>query len=175
MKYAAAILMALALAGTGWAIVAATRPMPGGAPAADASPELNQQLKSCDGELLHLRGLEKTLGQVNRLTGSTQPPPAMLALYAGQPQTSAADKQDQSAKPKQAVKHNVSLVYISSDLQKVVIDGKLLGAGDMLPGVGRLIEITQEQVVVEQRGHRRVLKLPKPHVLGVASNSTNVR
>lgn len=169
MKYSASILTALALAGIGWAIVSATRPMPGGVLASDISPALSQQLKASDGEVLHLRRLEKTLDQVNRLKDSTQAPAAMLALYSSQPQTSAMDGRNQPVKPE------ISLVYISPDLQKVVINGRLLGTGDTLPDGGRLISITQEQIVVERNGHRKALRLPKPHVLGMEPSAKNAR
>lgn len=169
MKYAAAILTALALVGTGWAIVVATRPIPAIAPASDVSPELNQQLKSSEAELLHLRGLAGTLDQINRLTLTARQPTAVLALHDSQTRTSATGKVTPPAKP------DISLVYVSPDLQKVVINGKLLGAGDRLPGGGRLISITQERVVFDRQGRRAVLQLPKPHVLGIESNSSNVR
>ncbi len=167
MKYAAAILTTLALAATGWAIVAATRPMPFIVPSSGASPELNQQLQSSEVEIRHLKGLDNTLDQVDRLTVSTQAPAAMLALYSGPHKTSAVEGQNPPARTV------VSLVYISPDLQKVVIDGMLLGIGDMLPDGGTLTSITQEQIVIKRGNQRTVLRLPEPHVLGLAPKSTN--
>ncbi|MBU0594591.1 MAG: hypothetical protein KKH74_12770 [Gammaproteobacteria bacterium] len=166
-KYAAAILTMLALAGTGWAIVVVTRPMPLMSLPSGAAPELNQQLQASEREISHLQGLDATLSQVDSLTTSTQAPAAMLALYSSQHKTSATAGQNQSAKI------DISLVYISPDLQKVVINGMLLGIGDILPDGGTLTSITQEQIVIKQGGHRTVLRLPEPHVLGMAPNPTN--
>lgn len=169
MKYAAAILTALALVGTGWAIVAISRPLPVAAPVSDTSPELGKLLESSNDEARHLSRLDKTLDQINRLTLAAQAPAAMLALHDSQAKISAKDGQNQPAKP------DISLVYVSSDLQKVVINGKLLGAGDVLPGGGRLISITQERIVFERRGRRASMRLPTPNVFGVDSNSSKVR
>lgn len=168
MKFAAAILTVLALLGTGWVIVAVSRPMPAMPPTAGVSPELSQQLKTGEAELQHLRALDKTLDQINRLALAARPAAAVLALHDSKAQDAALGKG--SAQPADPV---ISLVYVSTDLKKVVIDGKLLGAGDQLPGGGRLISITQERIEYERKGRRATMRLPKPDVLGSAPNPGN--
>lgn len=170
MKYAAAILTVLALAGTAWAVVAATRPVPGGVPAPGAAAELNQQLKVCDGEVLHLRGLDKTIDKVDRLTIASQPQAAMLAVYDSKTQASALAR---SKSGHQADKPVISLVYVSPDLQKVVINGSLLGVGDKMPGGGRLVAIAQDRIKYVLKGKSQALLVPEPHVLGMAAAPKN--
>lgn len=164
MKYAAAILAVLALAGTCWAVVAVIRPIPVKVQDSDTLSSLNQRFKLVDREELHLNVLEGTLNQVNQLSDSRQASPAVLALYASQSQAAVASKSNGPAKP------DISLVYVSPDLQKVVINGKLYGTGDKLPHGGHLIAISQERIVIMQHGHRKVLPIPKAHALGIATN-----
>ena len=164
MKYAAAILTVLALAGTCWAVVAVMRPIQASVQDSDTLSSLNQRLKSVDREVHHLNELEGTLDQVNRLSNSRQSSPVVLALYASQSQIAVASKSTQPIKP------DISLVYVSPNLQKVVINGRLYGTGDRLPNGGRLIAISQERIVIVRHGHRKVLPIPKTHVLGMASN-----
>ena len=169
IKNSAALLTALAIAGIFWAVVVVARHMPDASSLdSDARPVLNQKLMSTVREKGHLNALEKTLDLVNGLRYSGLPTSQVLAVNTDQPGATVAGK------AVQPVKTSISLVYISPDMQKVVINGKMFGTGDTLPSGGRLISITDKSIVIMQHGSRKVVPLAKPQALGIASNSTDL-
>lgn len=170
IKNSAALLTALAMAGIFWAIVVVARHLPDASPPdSDARPVLNQKLMSTVREEGHLNALEKTLDLVNGLRYSGLPKSQVLAVNTDQPGATTV-----AGKAVQPVKTSISLVYISPDMQKVVINGKMFGTGDTLPSGGRLISITDKSIVIMQHGRRKVVLLAKPQALGIASNSTDL-
>lgn len=60
----------------------------------------------------------------------------------------------------------ISMIYISSNMQKAVISGHSYEVGDRLPNGGKILEISLDQVVYELGKRRQVMKAPQSQVLG---------
>jgi hypothetical protein len=187
-KYAAALLMVIAVFALGWAIVTTTRSAQiiGGLKSGTTAP--GAQPKAREDALRHVRLLDQALTQIDGLRlGSTPVPSAPLAQAAppaptappapAQP-TRATDGQgakEASNVPRPLPPSVISLVYISPTMQVAVIDGEMFGVGDTLPERGRVVEIGHDRIVVEARdGRRTTLSIPE-QVLGTVSKSTTRR
>ena len=67
----------------------------------------------------------------------------------------------------------ISVIFLSSDMKMVVINGRTLGQGDRLENDGRIAEIDMDSIVYELAGKRHVLKAPRQQVLGSAMKSAD--
>ncbi|MFZ6818304.1 hypothetical protein [Undibacterium sp. Ji22W] len=60
----------------------------------------------------------------------------------------------------------ISMIYVSSSMQKAVISGQSYEVGDHLPNGGKIVEISLDQVVYELGKRRLTMKAPKSQILG---------
>lgn len=174
-KYSALLMMMVGLAGLVWASMLGLRMAFAAAPALSVASPKSVAAKDGDEALQRLRGLDQVLAQIDRLKQpAPQGTPGPLAQAAALPPSQSAGAQDLIAQQKMAKKESkpvreaplVSLVYLSSDMQKAVIDGHLYAAGDRLPDGARLMDISMEQVVLDLNGRRQVLPLARSQVIG---------
>lgn len=77
------------------------------------------------------------------------------ALLSGKPSISIAPKTP-----------TISMIYISTNMQRAVVDGKSYSLGDRLPNGATIKEIAIDQLVLDMKGRRQILKAPKSNVLG---------
>jgi hypothetical protein len=170
-RYTALLLLIAGLAGLAWASILTIR-MISSRPPALAVASTNRA-PATDGEksLQRLHGLSQLLAQIDHLK---QLPPQVAALPLALPINAPVDSSAQignqnlikksiKAMPKTPV---ISMVYLSSDMERAVINGQLYKTGDQLPGGGRLVDISMKQVVINVRGRRQVVQVPSSQVLG---------
>lgn len=174
-KYSALLLMIASLVGLAWAGVLALRVILTPAPNLLSASAPIVSTKDSDTALQRLRRIDQVLGQIDQLpkpvvgghVGPVVQAPALAIAPANQ---SALLGKGQVLTPKQAAmiteRPVVSLVYLSTDMRRAVIDGHLYSTGDLVPGGGHLIEIGLNQLVIDVKGRRRVVKVPLGQVLG---------
>ncbi len=170
MKYLAVLLnlTALLVLGAVTMLVARPQSQPQTRPMVteSAAPPADNAASSA---ITRLRELENTLGQLNRLASSAALPGAPLALGVEPPPApvAAAPSVARTA-PQPEAEPAVSLIYLSQDMRRAVINGDMVGVGDRLSNGMRVVSIDAERVVVESRGRRTSLQaLPTRPVGGV--------
>lgn len=169
-KYLAAVLSMVALAVLAVVLVAAVRPAPAARqPIAPAAPDLS----AATGQTLEkLKRLEAALATIKRLGSGGVTVAAPLALGVEAPATTsaaAAGRQSgtgSTAAPAAPAAPVVSLIYLSSEMTRAVINGQMVTVGDTLPGSARVVAIDADRVVIETKGRRRILHVDKPRVVG---------
>jgi len=149
------LLVGLVLAGIGiwvWKMPHAV----GGLPP-EAAP-IQAQVASVDRSTRAIQSLTAALAEWN----ANAPSGKTVALIAEAPRTKKAqphEKTQVAAKleqPKPA--HQVNMIYLSSTMQRAIVDGHYLGPGDSLPDGTKVVAIQKGQVVLRQKGHREVVK-----------------
>jgi hypothetical protein len=171
-RYTALLLTAVSMAGLAWASVLTIRMAM--APASVLSVPGPKSIPAKDGEdaLQRLRGLNQVLGQIDRLQQLPEQfiagPIALAPLAAtSNPALQLAQQKQVKKEPSAVIERPViSLVYLSSDMQRAVINGNLYANGDLLPDGGRLADIGMSQVVIDVGGRRQVLQVPRNQVMG---------
>lgn len=61
---------------------------------------------------------------------------------------------------------SISMIYISSNMKRAVIDGASYSVGDQLPDGSTVKDIEIDQLVLDMKGRTKILKAPKSKVLG---------
>lgn len=161
-KYTALLLMIASLAGLVWASVLSIRMALAPAPALLA-PE-SKNIPAIDGEeaLQRLDRLDLVLGQIDRLK---QFPPQVAAGPLAQPAALPVSTTAQNALQENEAPV-ISLVYLSPDMQRAVINGNLYATGDLLPDGSRLADISMDQITTDIGGRRKVWQVPRNQVMG---------
>ena len=156
MKYLALSGLLVAAIVLGLGVWLATRPVQ---PAMPETPAGNRQISgdpaALGREILQVSQLEKSLARIEsrafaqreegHLIAFAKPrviDPALLA---------AAAKKDGKAKPRHA---RVSLLYTGQGFNRAVVDGKYVRQGDRLPNGGRVLNISENSVLIRS-GHKR--------------------
>lgn len=174
-RYTALLLTIVSLAGLTWAGMLTIRTALAPAPYLSVPRPASMRTKDGDEALQRMRVLDQVLGQIDRMKplptlAATGPiaQPAVLPLNATANSTTQIAQQ-KSAKPAPLAEIEasaISLVYLSTDMQRAVINGNLYANGDLLPDGGRLLDIGMNQVVIEVGGRRKVLQVPRTPLMG---------
>jgi hypothetical protein len=61
---------------------------------------------------------------------------------------------------------NISMIYISSNMKRVVVDGTSYSVGEQLPDGSMIKDIAIDQIVLDVKGRKKIMKAPKSRVLG---------
>lgn len=167
-KYMTLLLTVLSFAGLAWAGMLAMRIALAPAVPVSLAQAVNLPAQDRAAALHHLHRLDAVLQQIDRL-GLLAPQAAVGPIA----QVPASAPLAQGGLPRATLKSRpamalpvFSMVYLSSDMQRVVVNGSLYEVGDLLPGGGRLAEIGMNQVVIKFGHRRQVVILPKNQVLG---------
>lgn len=187
-KYAALLLMVASLAGIGWAGVLALRlalapasaliaPRVASLPTKDGE-DAQQQLRRINQVLSRVESIKRQL-PLMAIAPLAQAAPVSLASMdktteLGAKKASARIATAAAAPPAPVI----SMVYVSSDMRRAVIDGKIYAIGDVLPGGGSLMAVSLNEVVIDVKGRRTVVQVPRSRVSGstlksVAENRNN--
>lgn len=162
-KFAAALLTMLAIAGVIWVAVVYTRSVTRPALALSPPVAANPQAKAADDAMRRLRVLDQTLTEIDGLRFAQTT--IAVAPLAASPKVSVAAAPGTTQKVA-AASPVISLLYLSPSMQRVVIDGTILGVGDTLPGGGRVVDIGPDEVVLSRGNGVETLKVPKARVVG---------
>lgn len=170
-KYMTLLLSILSLAGLLWASAISIRMLSMPSPAMPLAQAASMP-RDRDAALQRLRGLDQVLLQIDRLallapqTGAFAGPlaqaPESLQHPALQPGLQKSAARPGAASPLPVF----SMIYLSSDMERVVVNGNLYEVGDLLPGGARLVDIGMHQVVIDVGHRRQVVQLPKNQILG---------
>lgn len=179
MKKYAALLMTVAIAaGLTWAAMLTLRlglrPLTASSALTPATPhakegdEALQRLRKIDQVLTKIDDLRPLVAQV-AVSPLAQPVPAPLVPLAAPPAaatqgTSGAQPQAGMAAAAPVAAPVISMVYLSTDMQRAVINGKLYGNGDLMLDGGRVKSISLTEVVIDYKGKPKVLKVPRSQV-----------
>ncbi|WP_334189537.1 hypothetical protein [Noviherbaspirillum sp.] len=166
IKYLAILLNLAALLVLGAVAVLVARPQAQPRPmiAEPAAPAADSATSAA---MARLRDLEDAFGRLNRLASSNAFATAPLAIGVEPPPAIAASSTARAA-PQPEAEPAVSLIYLSQDMRKAVVNGDLVGVGDELSNGMRVVSIDAERVVLESRGRRTTLQaLPTRPVGGV--------
>ena len=177
-KYAALLMMIAIVAGLTWAVMLTLRMGLRPATASSAvgpailhakeGEEALQRLRRIDQVLTKIDDLRPLVGQV-AVAPLAQPAPVALASLNPTPAQSAQGTQ-QAGKPGSAAAPAVlpapviSMVYVSTNMQRAVINGKLYGSGDLMLDGARVKTISLNEVVIDYKGKLKVLKVPRSQV-----------
>lgn len=174
-KYAALLLMVASLAGLAWAGVLALRMAVGLAPALSVPRVASAPNKDGDDAQQQLRRVNQALSRIERFKRQL-PLMAVAPLAQAAPAPLAALDKTPGPGAKQALARTgaavappapvISMVYLSSDMRRAVIDGKLYAIGDALPGGGSLMAISLNEVVIDVKGRRTAVQVPRSRVSG---------
>lgn len=174
-KYSALLLIIASLVGLAWAGVLALRVILTPSPTLSSTSAPTVSTKDSDTAMQRLRRIDQVLGQIDQLpklvmenhVGPFAQAPALAlaptnqwAILGKRPALTAKQPAMITERPV------VSLVYLSTDMRRAVIDGHLYSTGDLVPGGGHLIEIGLNQLVIDVKGRHRVLKVPLGQVVG---------
>ena len=180
-KYAALLMVGAIVAGLTWATMLTLRM---GLRPANLSPaQVPANLHGKEGEeaLQRLRRIDQVLTKIDDLrplVGQTavaplaQPTPVSLATLnptaaqGVQGSQRQAEKSGSAAAPTVPVAPDISMVYLSTNMQRAVINGKLYGSGDLMLDGGRVKTISLNEVVIDYKGKQKVLKVPHSQVSG---------
>jgi hypothetical protein len=179
-KYAALIFLVVSLTALVWGAVLTMRsamvplqPLPVSAGSASSSMDGNlvlAQLRRASQLLARLDALppSSAAGVAGPLAQNSSTPVAKAPLFvAGKAAASATA-------PAKEPKTTISMIYVSSDMQRAVINGQLYARGDVMPGGGRLTSISLKEVVIEsEKGQRTVVKAPQSQMAGATPTPVN--
>lgn len=177
-KYAALLMMVVIVAGLTWATMLTLhmglRPSilsPASGPASlhvKEGEEALQRLRRIDQVLTKIDDLRPLVGQtaVAPLAQPTSVALATLNPTAEQGSQHSAGKSGSTAAPAVPVAPEISMVYLSTNMQRAVINGKLYGNGDLILDGGRVKTISLNEVVIDYKGEQKVLKVPRSQVSG---------
>jgi type II secretory pathway component PulC len=60
----------------------------------------------------------------------------------------------------------ISMIYVSNNMSRVVINGNTYSVGDRLPGGANLVEINLDSIITENKGRRQKIKAPQSSIVG---------
>lgn len=60
----------------------------------------------------------------------------------------------------------ISMIYVSNNMARVVMNGNTYSVGDRLPGGANLVEINLDSITTETKGRRQKIKAPQTAVVG---------
>ncbi len=181
-KYAALMLSLAGMAALVWAgmltmrsaMAPIARPMlataPVAPPFADGNLEL-AQLRRADQLLANLEAMGPASMALRGgpLAQAAAAAPTLLPLQSGARKASGPVSASVDKAPP-----TISMIYLSSDMQRAVINGQIYARGDALPGGGRLTSISLKEVVIESKsGQRTILKAPQSQVAGNTPTPVN--
>ena len=184
IKNSSALFTVLAIIGIVWAITVVVRHSTHfHVQDSNVQSVSNQKLIAAVRQQNHLQQLDQTLDLINEMGNKSHTPLKVLSVNIDRSTTSlmgdklpAADDTTQQA---QIASPTISLVYISSTMKKVGINGNLYSIDDKLPDGGRIISITEQSIGIMQHGRREVMLLTKPHPFvttdGVNANNTDLQ
>lgn len=166
IKYGAALLMVLALAGVAWAVSIYVRAANVHArPVTPPALVSSAPIKAVDDALRQVRGLDEMLARVEGpRVANNQVVYGPLAVPA------KAVVQGAQVAALKAPPPVISLVYTSSQMKRVVIDGQMLGVGDRTASGARVIDIGADEIVLDKAGRRETLAVPKGQRIGWVSS-----
>jgi hypothetical protein len=169
-KYAALLLMLASLAGLAWASLLTVRMALKPTPALSSAAPASLHLKEGEDALQRLRRIDQVLNKIDALKPlASQMATGPLAQPAPTPVAAAVNPATQAGKPAPAAAKAapvISMVYLSTNMQRAVINGKLYASGDSMPDGGRLVTISLNEVVIDYKGRRKVLQVPRSQVSG---------
>lgn len=119
--------------------------------------------------IARLRELEHGLEQINHLaTEGVSGTIAPLAIGVEAPllKASTSDPSGGNLAVPRPVQPTVSLIYLSSDMRRAVVDGDVVGVGDSLANGARVLSIEADRVIVDKKGRRTTLPVPQPRIVG---------
>jgi hypothetical protein len=170
-KYAALLLMMASVVCLGWAGYLTYR-LSTSVHSFPSSPDVAPlYLPEGVSAMQRLEHMEKTLSFIDSIKVATlqtpvaplAPTPAMAtSVSASAPAGSSGTRPTTVPRVAPAI----TIVYLSSDMQRVVIDGLVYALGDSLPNGGKLVTLNLDNVVVDYKGRRKVYPIPKGQVLG---------
>ena len=184
-KYTALSLSILSLFGLVWVMVTMTK--------MKLSPHQKEIVSSDESAFLkegqnlehNLKNLSKVLSTLDRLDGnlSLQMPHVGPLMQGGLDfsekkssgmgvgSIAASPGHVESVTTVKKKEPEISVIFLSSDMKMVVINGRTLGQGDRLENGGRIVEIDMDSIAYELAGKRHVIKAPRQQVLGSAMKS----
>ncbi|MBR7800851.1 hypothetical protein [Undibacterium fentianense] len=171
-KYTALALTLISVLGLIWVGVVLTKMQFGGSVYRPEAISNQQLVKEGDTAKKNLQSLSSMLVLLDQMKTNPSIAFAPVAqgpeLKAGKPSyvsNPAAVAAAAAAAAKKAIPA-ISMIYVSSDMQKVVINGRAYEVGDVLPNGGKILEINLDQVAYEQGKRRLIMKAPQSQVLG---------
>lgn len=179
-KYTALTMSILSVFGLIWVLVVATKMklspsqgevgLSGDSGFLKEGQALDQQLRSLSLSLSKLQSLDSSSGLLMSKTGpllqmgaevpenkSANTGASGMNVYQGNADSAAAVKKKEPV---------ISMIYMSSDMKMVVINGRTLEVGGRLENGGRITEITMDAIEYDLAGKKHVLKAPGQQVLG---------
>lgn len=186
-KYAALLLTVVSVAGLAWAGVLTLRMALRPAPMLVASGPTSLHAKDGEDALQRLRRIDQVLTKIEDLKPLVSqmaagplaqlaplplplPLPPPLAL-AGKPAVPTGQAGSAAAIETPVI----SMVYLSTDMQRAVINGKLYASGDSMFGGGRVVSISLNEVVIDYKGKRKVLPVPRSQVSASTSRPASAK
>ena len=155
------LLTVLALGGLLWSFITIATPARVFLPDEKSSRVLDQQLKTTANEIARVSRLANVLAAIDRLPGTGAPTDIVAERH--DKALTPGGKRDEDGTPL-----DISLVYLSSTIQKVAIDGQLYGPGDLLPDGIRVISISPARLVLSGKDGRQILKFARANALGTS-------
>ena len=174
MKYLALTGLLIAVAVLGLGAWLSTRPVQ---PAMPAPPEASQKMPgdpaAIGRDILQVRQLSQQLPRIESRAFEQRHEGHLIAYAntsrADMAKLAAAADKDAKAKPRRA---RVSLLYSGQGFNRAVVDGKYVRRGDRLPNGGRVLNISENSVLI-RNGHRRD-RLHVPDARRIAHSSRRV-
>lgn len=187
-KYAALLMVVAIVAGLTWAALLTLRM--GLRPVIVPLPSVPINLHAKEGEeaLQRLRRIDQVLTKINDLrpmvaqtavaplaqqapvAQAALPPLGVQSLSAAQQQVGKSVVGVARVAPPTPV---ISMVYMSSNLERAVINGKLYGSGDLMLDGGRIKTISLNEVVIDYKGKSKTLKVPRSQVSASTATSAS--
>lgn len=171
-KYTALTMIIISLLGLIWVGVVLTKMRFANAslpPDAVANQQIVREGQVVSEQLRNLSSMLKNLDQMNNFASTQTAPLAQTTELKRDKQgfilSPAMTAAAAAAAAKKAIPA-ISMIYISSNMQKAVISGHSYEVGDRLPNGGRIVEISLDQVVYEVGKRRQVMKAPQSQILG---------
>lgn len=171
-KYTALTMIVISLLGLIWVGIVLTKMRfanVSSPPDAIANQQIVREGQAASEQLRNLSLMLNNLDQMSSLASTQTAPLAQTAElkrdkqgFILSPEMTAAAN---AAAAKKAIPA-ISMIYISSNMQKAVISGHSYEVGDRLPNGGRIVEISLDQVVYEVGKRRQVMKAPQSQILG---------
>lgn len=184
-KYTALSLSILSLFGLIWVLVVMTKMKLSPHPKEAVTTEETAFLKEGQNQDNYLKSLSRVLTSLENLDGNAGwkmphtgplmqvgadiPEKKSMGVSSGSVGASFGKVDSLVALKKK--EPEISVIFLSTDMKMVVINGRTLGEGDRLENGGRIAEIDMDSIVYELAGKRHVIKAPRQQVLGSAMKS----
>lgn len=162
-KFLAPALLALILAAVVWSFWLLDRAGENRLPMRTSSSQMPADLQVSDADLARLERLDEGLVILGVRRHQRPLPDELVAVIAPRQQRS---EQVTAHSPIERRHFDVSLVYVSDNVRRAVINGQYASVGDQLNGGGRIESISDEHIVIVDGAYRRTLKTPNARLNG---------